>query len=241
MERSSRALEKTDYFLAERLASEALHKARARGDFQRMARIVLPLLEARRQKRLLAVEASGGSAGSVPIVDDPASAAGDGESPRPGCVLLQPPAIGADARALREAADEAEVPTFILTREPLTREGLWPVVSVGAVSVRTRVPPPWPLKRNEKRMTRDDVRPGTHAVPMPWFEAAAEQLGDAGIARIRTDEPAAWQVDDLIQMIEAFPNHEKLHQQLEEACLRAVHEGEPELPRRRPDLDPYCF
>src|SRR5689334_10244420 len=56
MERASTALEAMRYFEAERLASTALRRAHAAADFERMARILLPLQEARRQKRQLAVD-----------------------------------------------------------------------------------------------------------------------------------------------------------------------------------------
>lgn len=239
MERASRALEKTDYFLAERLALESLHRAHEQHDFERLARIVLPLQEARRQKRQLATDVVLEAGGNVPIVADPEFIESD---PVPGCFLFQPPLIGADARAYREAANAADVPVFLLTREPLTRDGLWPIVSVGVVSVRTRVAPPWSLVRLERGMTRDEVRPETHTVPLTWFELTAERLGDSAIARLNPDDPAAWQVDDLVGFLDAFPDHEKLHQRLEEAALRAVHEDLPEGRRHRPiNDDPYCF
>jgi hypothetical protein len=243
MERASKALEKTDYFLAERLALDALRRAHDAGDYQRMSRIVLPLQEARRQKRQLATDHAGAAA---LIIADARFL--DADPPLAGCFLFQPPLIGADGRTYRETADAAEVPAFILTREPMTRDGLWPVVAVGAIALRTKVPPPsdpappWPARRLETGMTRDDVRPETHTIPIAWFESAAEALGDAAIARLQPADPAAWQVADLMEFLEAHPDHEKLHQRLEEACNRAIHETAPEGVRRRPvNDDPYGF
>jgi hypothetical protein len=238
--------------MAERLSWEALVRAHDASDFERMARIALPLLEARRQKRQMAVELSGGSAGTVPIID--AAEFVDAEPEVGGCLLFQPPLIGADARNYRIAADAADVPVFILTREPMTRDGLWPVVSVGEVSLRTKLAPPQPptcrkrssspfaeVYRVETSKTKDNVQPATHTIPMVWFEAAAEQLGDAAISRVDRTDAAAWQVEELLEFIEAFPLHEKLHQRLVEACGRAMREGVPEGRRPRFGDDPYCF
>ena len=56
------------------------------------------------------------------------------------------------------------------------------------------------------------------------------------------DEPAAWRVDDLINYLGAHPDHEKLHQRLEEACRKAMTEELPEGQRHRPmGDDPYSF
>ena len=51
MEHASEALARCEYFLCERLAGEALGAAREKNDFERLARICLPLQEARRQIR----------------------------------------------------------------------------------------------------------------------------------------------------------------------------------------------
>lgn len=234
MERASRALETMDYFQAERLAAQALARAHRASDFERMARIVLPLQEARRQKRQLAVDS-----GHRFVVTTPWRG-----SMVPGCYLFQPPLIAADARAFREAADSAQVPVLVITREPLTREGLWPVVAVGGdISIRTRVRPAVPLERVETVITRDRYD-GVHFEPPPvqWFEAAAEAIGDAAIARLKPEDPAAWRVDDLMEFLDAHPDHEKLHQRLEENCRQAMLEDLPEGRRHRPKVDdPFSF
>ena len=57
METASAALASGDYFACEREASKALELAHAASDWDRMARICMPLEEARRQKRLEAADA----------------------------------------------------------------------------------------------------------------------------------------------------------------------------------------
>lgn len=235
MERASVALEKTRYFEAERFCKEALNKAYAASDFERMARIVLPLQEARRQKRQLAIDCGraivlGESDMMMALVQDiPA-----------GCYLFQPPLIGLDARNFREEADARGVPTLVLCREPMTRDGKWPLVAVGQVPIRTRVDPPFKLERVDTGITKDGYT-GTPPPRGEWFEAAAEALGDAAIARLKMDEPATWRVDDLMVNLSVHPDHEKLHQRLEEACRQAVFENLPEDQRHRPAADPFAF
>lgn len=232
MEKASAALAATDYFGAVTLCDKALLKARRGDDFERLSRITLPLQEARRQIRQIATDA----ASTVRLI------AGPDQAPRPlapGCYLVAPPLIGLDARTLDEMGMRKQVPVIAIAREPLTRAGLWPVVAVSAVSVRTRLAPPVPLERVETRVTKDDF---AGEIPVRWFEAAYEALGDTAIASVDPAEPAAWRVDDLIERLQALPFHEKLHQALHAAAREAMHEPLPELPRRRPEInDPYSF
>jgi len=235
MERASGALESMRYFEAEKAAATALRRAHAASDFERMARIVLPLQEARRQKRQLAVDS-----GARFIY---ASLSGRRGGIKPGCYLFQPTLIAADARAFRETADAKGIPVFVITREPLTREGKWPVVGVnGTISVRTRVDPPVKLERVEGAVTRDAVDEASEPPSAPWFEGAAEALGDTALARLKPEDPAAWRVDDLMEFLECHPDHEKLHQGLADECRLAMTEPLPEGRRHRPVVDdPFSF
>jgi hypothetical protein len=237
MERASAALEATKYFEAERLAATALRRAHSGSDFERMARILLPLQEARRQKHQLAVDS-----GRCVLLRRMSGLHPD--ETEPGCYLFQPPLIGVDARAFRETADSQEIPVIVITREPLTREGKWPIVAVnGSISVRTRVEPPWKLERVEKNITKDAVDGVAFgAPPVQWFEAAGEALGDVALARLKPEEPAAWRVDDLLGYLDCHPDHEKLHQRLADECRLAMTQPLPEGRRHRPLLDdPFSF
>lgn len=233
MERASVALAEMRYFEAERLCVRALGKAYAAFDYGCMARVLLPLQECRRQKRQLAI-----GAGAVVLVGDAALAGG---APMAGCYLFRPPLIGADAREFRERADSAGSAVLALTREPMSLDGKWPIVSVGSSrSVRTKVDPPWAVVRVEGAPTRDDSL--EREVPLAWFEAAAEALGDAAIARIDARDHPVWRVDDLMEALDAFPAHEKLHQALAGACREAAVAPAPELRRKSVWTDdPYAF
>jgi hypothetical protein len=220
MEKASESLEATNYFECERLCLDALELAHGAEDYERMARIVLPLQEARRQKRLAAVDAK-----KLFILEEHLE---EDEPIEPGCYLLQPPLVGADGRDLRERADRDEVPVFVLVREPKTRLGLWPLVMIGPVTVRTRVKPP----KNEDRPD------------MAWFIGAGESMGDAAIGQVGPDLSATQRMDGLYDRLGTITEHEKLHQALEEACRVVVAEalaqpeGKPSRSRRKAKSPP---
>ncbi len=236
MDQASNALVQTEYFAAEKLCVRALRQAHKAGDFERLARICLPLQEARRQRRMLALD----SGLRLTLSTNP-----DPKSLLPGFYLVQPPLIGLDARNLRESLFAAGTPALVLAREPMTRAGLWPVVAVGSggltdtLTLRVRLAPPAGVTPRETGITRD------HAEEPPsaeWFIAASEALGDAAIAQIPPDLHPAWRVDDLIRALDAHPDHEKLHQRLAEACRAAAAAPPPVGTRRRAIHDhPYSF
>jgi hypothetical protein len=225
MEQASEALVRRRYFECERLSAEALRRAIGALDFDRIARIVLPLQEARRQIRDLAVD-------SGRIVEVNGALPAEGEL-KAGMYLLSPPRVGVDGRLLREMALKAEVPVMVLVREPLTRTGMWPIVAVGPVTVRTQIQPPAPARAASKAK----ARPGGKAsgkkaaaeaggaapkVTAKWMLRASETLGDAAIAALGPGLGTIQRVLAIAERLEAVPDHEKLHQRLEEAAREAA-------------------
>ena len=100
MERASERLLAMDYLECERLCSQALAQARAAGDFERYARILLPLQEARRQRRQIAVDAGVAVLGEPRL--EPAQVLDRHDR---GCLLLLcPPYLPQDEAAVRELA-----------------------------------------------------------------------------------------------------------------------------------------
>lgn len=219
MERASQALVATDYFDAEALALKAMSKAKAAGDYERMARIAMPLQEARRQRRHAAVDS-----GHVLVMRDLSLRR---ELREPGCYLIEPPLVGIEARAVRELLNRRKAPALVLAREPLTKAGTWPIVAVGTgqfqpVVARAYVPP-------------------AEGVPAPaWFLAAQEAVGDAAIAKVKSDLPADHRADELWDYLEGVPDHEKLSQAFQAACREAALMPQRSAPRR-PDDNPFSF
>jgi hypothetical protein len=224
MERAEAALRRSQWFEAERLAQRAMEIARAQEDFALLARIALPMQESRRQRMQEAIGSR-----KVTILD---SGITEDMPLKPGCYLVQPPSVGADARRLRLAALRREVPIAIMCREPKSRMGLCPVVAIGQVTVRARIEPP-------KDWDKPDHK---------WFTGAMEQLGDAAIEMLDTGLELDRQVDFLLAALDAVPDHEKLHQLLADVCREAAKgfvrtttadelDAELEAAEEEPDLD----
>lgn len=244
MERASEQLVQREYFATERLCAAALHKAVAIRDYDRVARIVLPLQEARRQKRNLALDA-----GAVFLIDHELPTS---ETLLPGCYLVSPPRVGVDGRALRDLADELMIPVIVLVREPATRDGAWPLVAVGPVTVRAKVPAPTtkfpetvpatPAAKGRKgakptsKSAASTPAPAQRAdlpcaLPPPeWFVYASEVLGDSAIASTQHITSPDTLVEALLHRLDAQPDHEKLHQRLMDAARTAARM--PERKRR---------
>ncbi len=198
MERAQAALHRNQWFEAERLSLRSLEMARAARDFSLMARIALPLQEARRQRMQLAFDSD-----NFRIVDE---SFGEDVRVDSGCYLVQPPLVGADSRRLRLAAFEQECPAAVLCREPITKLKLCPIVTIGQVTIRTKIEPPGEWERPT----------------LAWFVSAMEALGDAAIETLDTGMSHLKQVDALLARLDAWPDHEKLHQALSDACREAA-------------------
>lgn len=100
MEQASQKLVAMDYLACERLCLVALALAREARDFQRYARILLPLQEARRQRRQIAADAG------VVVLGEPRLAAEQVLDAHPGgcLMLLSPPYSPDDEAAVRVLA-----------------------------------------------------------------------------------------------------------------------------------------
>lgn len=222
MDHASESLAKGLSLHTSMLCRDALHLARSQGDFERMSRICMPLLEAQRAIRLDAL-----TIGPAKLITTGSDLP---ERPQPGCYLFAPMLVGADARQFRTAANAAGIPVFVLTREPQMNNGLWPIVGVGERVVRIRIHPP-----NDQ-----------NTIDPQWFTYASEQLGDQAIEDAHNaaepDDPAAWRVDDLLDRLDACPEHEKFLMALADACRQAMAMPTPTIVRRRALInDPYSF
>ncbi len=199
----------------------ALMFARNTNDFASMARICLPMLEAQRGIRLAALETktiiTAGDSTDIPT------------DPKSCCYLFAPNFVGVDARRFRAAANDAGIGAFVLTREPTTSKGRWPIVGVADRVVRVQVNPP------------EEHHPTTE-----WFAGAAEALGDQAIIDAKKasdpDDPKQWIVDDFLDRLDACPEHEKFIKALADACQRAINAPPTARKRRRGIIDdPYSF
>jgi hypothetical protein len=206
MDKASEALVQTAYFEAERLTLKALAMAHEERDFERMARIILPLQESRRLRLQQALDV-----GSVTVISDVIT---EEYKAKRGCFLVQPPQVGADARRIRMISLRDEVPVAVICREPLTRTKLCPIVAISpGFTVRARVQPP-------ARLNQPDL---------PWFIAALEALGDSAIESLDPAMDVERRIEGLLIRLDAASEHERLHQALMATCREAQHALGPSL------------
>ncbi len=202
MEKASVALVETDYFEAALCANEALSIAHQAGDYEQMARILLPLQEARRQIRLAAIET-----GNVFVINEHTQLEpliGEDAVPASGCYVLEPPLVGADGRNLRDRCKMLGIAAVVVVHEPVTQLGRWPVVMIGPITVRTQIEPP-----------------AGGEITMEWVIGAGEQHGDAAIESVVDIEDAVARVDALMDRFGTIGDHEQLMMTLETACKAA--------------------
>ena len=192
------ALRRAKWFEAERCALKGLEMARRAEEFELMASVCLPLQEARRQRLQQALDAKKIVVLREGVVEEMKLHA--------GCYIVEPPLVGADARRLRLAALRDEVPVAVLCREPINRMGQCPIVAIGGVTVRTRIPP---AKSHEKPT-------------LGWFANALEELGNFAIETVDAGHDLDKQIDDVLAKLDAHPDHEGLHQTLMELCQEAA-------------------
>lgn len=187
MDRASEALVQTRYFDTVDLCHDALTLAWDNDDFDRFARTVLPLLEARRQIRQHACDAAveGGIQRAAP----------DGAFSGTGLYLVEGDALA--AATLRAAADRSRTPAFVIAADDLP-----PGTDAGAIT----------------------NAPGEAGVRA--FQDAAERIGDALIASAEGEPGERLRVETLWRRLQRAPEHEKLHQRLEEAA-RAIARAAP--------------
>ncbi len=221
MEHATALLAKGAYLDAALHCRDALHVARQNNDFARMERICLPMLEAQRYLRQDALDTN-----TIHIISQSSDIPSD---PGADCYLFAPNFVGADTRRFRVATNDAGIGAFVLTREPTTSKGKWPIVGVAEFVARVQVDPP------------ENNTPTAN-----WFSAAAEALGDQAILDAQNagapDDPIHWLVDDFLDRIDACPEHEKFIKALADACRRAINAPPTNRKRRRGVInDPYSF
>jgi hypothetical protein len=197
---AEQALQAGKWFEAESLAVEALDAAIAAGAHGLAADACLPLQEARRQRRLAAIDIANGQVQLQTQISQ------ELESADPGVHLVVPHGVGADARRLRVCAFQTGVPALVVCREPETMDGRVPIVAIGPVTVRAKVDPP-----------ADPDSPD-----LAWVLAAQEALGDAAIDRLDPAMSGPARIEALREVLESVPDHERLHQALAAALREAA-------------------
>lgn len=214
IQQADQALAKNKFFEAERLALKALILARHDATFSKMATSIEPLCKARMQRLEKALKAK-----SVTVINEPFS---DEIKIKPGCYLVQPPLVGADARRFRLIALENEIPVAVICCEPMTQLKLLPIVALcGNVVVRTKIDPPGDLDKPD----------------VEWLKYALEELGDWAVQSADVSMAIHRLVDEMMTRLDAIPEHKALSDALRDACKKAEKElgdggAAPPIPKR---------
>lgn len=204
MEDASHKLAEMNYLASESLCLQALAEARVQGRWNYYARIVLPLQECRRQRRMIAAE-------STVVIGTP------GDVPRlsAGCLLVSKPHRQEDAAVVAREAAQAGLHVEVLYASQTPDEGPWTIETFVGPSAHCEVAAPLNVEKGQP----------IDAIEQPfaahWFIAASEALGDAALEQVTAPLGSLERVEQIEARIAAVSDHEILHQRLAEAA-RAV-------------------
>lgn len=217
METASQSLAELDYARCESLCVEALTKARQAEDWVMVQRVLLPLQEARRQKRQTAID--GLILLGAPQADQNTELHAFLKTPGLGCVVFtQPHTAEQVSNVQRWITEQGLAIEVLFANNPLTAAS-WSITTTALPIVCVEQPAPvqWAGRL---------VDPMTTAPPTPahWFMQASEALGDAAIAGITAQPGTVEYFDALAAVLTCVGDHEILHQRLAQAA-RALHEA----------------
>ncbi|MEO1236042.1 MAG: hypothetical protein AAFX76_04565 [Planctomycetota bacterium] len=208
MEHASQRLVDMDYLGSEALCLEGLAMARDAEDWNAYARVLLPLQECRRQRRMIAADTAV-TLGTNACWRDP----------RDGCVAVTRPLGRDDAlRIMRDAANhQRHVEVLWCDNEP--DAATWTVRTAAGPAITCKVDAPHRDLINQR--IAPDEHEGGHAAAH-WFVAASEALGDAALDAVTAPLGERARVEQLEAMVAAVGDHEILHQRLADAARALV-------------------
>jgi hypothetical protein len=210
METASQALAEMDYARCEALCSDALQRARADEDWVMVQRVLLPLQEARRQKRQAATD------GLILLGTPEKAQTFDAliADERCGCVVLTRPYNAPDALELDEAVRKTHRAIEVLFADNDADADTWRVASFHGGPAAADQPTP------NRAWVGRWVAPLTIKPPTPahWFMRASEALGDAAMGRVDAPLGSLERFDALAEALKSAGDHELLHQRLAEAA-----------------------
>lgn len=236
MERASQSLAHMDYLTCEAFCLEALAIARQEQDWAYYARILLPLQEARRQRRMIAADGVvrlGTARLEQPVESWMVNL-------QAGCVVLTHPHKASDAQKLDHEARRLRRCVEVLFADNTEGSEAWTLRSYRGPAVSCLVPAPprawqdsWlaPGERpstNEEDRDNDDVE--LASTPADWFIDATEALGDAALEQVTAAQGDSHRIAQLEAMLDVVTDHEILHQQLGDAAraMRTISDSDSE-------------
>lgn len=226
MDRASEALARMDYLACEQDCLSALAVAREAHDWANYARILLPLQESRRQRRMIAAEGAFRFGTAEAVDDAPALLLGhDAVS-----IVITLPNDAELARQAGAFARRNRRYVEVLFADCAVDAPTWTLRSVAGPAVSCSMPAPptdwldvW-IDCTGRRFESTDESPmpvkGARQ-PADWFLEACERLGDAALATVPDGGDATQRIAALEQCLDVVTDHEILHQRLGDAARAA--------------------
>lgn len=214
MEQASVALAKMEYLTCESLCLTALSRARGVGDWGYYARILLPLQEARRQRRMIAAEGAI-RLGTTTLTGQPADWLRDA---RTGCIVVTHPHKADTAHALDAAAREQRLYVEVLFADNAIDAPKWVLRSFRSPRIACEIAAP------PKEWLDRWLAPGGGGVPRgartpaDWFIDATEAIGDAALAQLPPTLSPSERLAALEACLDVVTDHEIIHQRLGDAA-----------------------
>ena len=216
MEEASDALMRMDYLRCETLCLRALAMAQQAEDWRYYERILLPLQEARRQRRMIAAEGVM-RLGTADVTQSSERWAAEWlQKNTAGCLVVSAPLVVADATMIRNLARDQQQHIEVLFLASQTTNQ-WTLSDVTG-QWRQIVPAPTNDWLNR------DLQPSTAEAnaAASWYLHAFELLGDRAIVDCQKISDPPQRVSALQQAVEAVEDHELLHQALGQAVGQLV-------------------
>ena len=210
MQTASQALAELAYARCEALCVEALEQARDDEDWAMVRRVLLPLQEARRQKRQAAIDGPI-LLGTPEKADTLGGLVGDRGC---GCIVLTAPYTAEDAATLDLLLRQEQRRVEVLFADNAADAGTWQITTYQGPWARTARPAPDPAWVGQWI----DPLKTTPPTPAHWFMRASEALGDAALAAVDSETGSAERFDELSQALASAGDHEILHQRLADAA-----------------------
>ncbi len=210
METASQALAELDYARCESLCVDALGQARQAADWVMYQRVLMPLQEARRQRRQAALDGPI-LLGTPKDEQDVAAQVADIEQ---GCVVLTWPCTATDAKAIGDAVRDGNRPIELLFADNASDSATWRVTSFAGPQISVDLPAP------KSDWVGQWVDPAAIAPPTPahWFMQASEALGNVALAAIDAKTGSLAYLQALEHALSCVDDHEILHQRLASAA-----------------------
>jgi len=230
MEQASLALKRMDYLGCEAHCLKALALTRENQDWPNYARVLLPLQEARRQRRMIAAD------GVVRLGSNDLGQPSEWieKLSNGGCILLTHPHTIDQARELCQTTRSRDLYVEVLYADNTADASPWRLRSFQGPAVECDVEAPpenWlDCWINGGSISADTNSPQDKPEGFPgraadWFLDCCEALGDAAMSQVSDTLAPQQYIEALESCLLVVTDHELLHQHLWDAAGKATLTG----------------